>query len=517
MNSKSKRIRHLVISLLAALTLIASMAVLSFAAEANENVNNARSGVVHVRTYYKANDGTEYEVMWGSGFLINDMTVMTCHHVIYPDAEVMQDMRNNEIIGPMIEGKSDAQVLEKMVIKVIVYADSSLTAEVAEGVDSENADFVALKLKSPLSDYKPLAIRDTKANPVSATEACYVLGFPYKMQYFKIDPALRFAQENVEVTPGTVKKMDDVGGVMTIIMSDTVTSGYSGGPMVDADGNVIGIAKWRDDLDDNQSYATASQEFLPVLTTLGIDYTAADAAPAADDSKNETAEDEEKSDTEEVPAPTQTEPTQKKSTNMIPFIIGGVAVVILGVLAALLLSRKKKDDPLQSAGSTYTPAGGPVPPAPGAGSPVSGGQAPAVPPIGGFPGGQSPDTSVLNQGANETTVLGQGAGETSVLSSTQVSGSITRDKTGEKINISKENFKIGRERARVDYCISDNTAIGRHHATIIVRNGDAYLVDQNSRNFTFVNDVKVSPNVETKLKDGDKISFADEVYTYHTR
>ena len=519
MNSKSKRMRHLVISLLAALTLIASMAVMSFAAEANENVTNDRNGVVQVKVVFQGNDA-DYEIQWGTGFLVNDMTVLTCYHVIFVDDATVQLIREDSHLGPMVEGKTDKQIREKMATKVTVYSDSSVAAEIIEGVSSVNADFVALKLKTSLADYTPLTIRDTKANPVSPTEACYALGFPYKMQFLKGDNANKFTPDNVEVTPGTVKQMDtDSNGVMTITMSDTITPGYSGGPMVDQDGNVIGISSARDGVDNNQSYATASQEFLPVLTTIGIEYTAADGAPAADDSKNETAE-EEKSEPEEVPAPSETDSSKedgKKSTNMIPFIIGGVAVVILGVLAALLLSRKKKDDPLQSAGSTYTPAGGPVPPAPGAGSPVSGGQAPAVPPIGGFPGGQSPDTSVLNQGANETTVLGQGAGETSVLSSTQVSGSITRDKTGEKINISKENFKIGRERARVDYCISDNTAIGRHHATIIVRNGDAYLVDQNSRNFTFVNDVKVSPNVETKLKDGDKISFADEVYTYHTR
>ena len=80
---------------------------------------------------------------------------------------------------------------------------------------------------------------------------------------------------------------------------------------------------------------------------------------------------------------------------------------------------------------------------------------------------------------------------------------------------SNQTFRIGRERSKVDYCISDNTAIGRLHAIIISRNGEAYLVDQDSVNGTSVNDVKASPRQETKLRSGDKITLADEDFTFN--
>ena len=486
--------------------------VTSFAAEANESVTNDKNGVVQVKVVFQGND-TDYLIQWGTGFLINEMTVLTCHHVAYVGDDIIQLIRDDEHVGPMVAGKTDKQIREKMAILVTVYSDSSVTAEVIDGVSSQASDFVALKLKTPLADYTALKIRDSHDNPVESTESCYVLGFPYKMQYLKGDNKNKFAPENVEVTPGTVKQMDTNGdGIMNITMTGTISEGYSGGPLVDADGNVIGIAYGSD---DNQTFATASQEFAKVLKTIGIEYTTSDSAPAASDAETEEQTESAEAVEKEVPKPVETTEPEKK-TNYIPFIIGGVAVVILGIIAAVLLAGRKKKNAPAAVGTTYA-AGGPaqVNPITGTGNPI--GAAPVVPPVGGYAGGPTPDTSVLNQGANETTVLGQGAGETSVLSDAHVSGSLTRSKTGEKINITRENFKIGRERSRVDYCISDNTAIGRHHATIIVRNGEAYLVDQNSRNFTFVNDVKVAPNVETKLKEGDKISFGDEVFTYHAR
>lgn len=508
MKRSSKRILRIALSVAAAMLLIAGMAVSSFAAEANEKVNEARNGVVQIRVLFQGNDG-DVSIKWGSGFLVNDMTVMTCYHVAYVDDETIEQMRENEYLGPMVAGKNNKQIREKMIYKVTVYTDSSVTAVPVEGVESGTADFVALKLQTPLTDYKPIPVRDTKENPVEPTESCFVLGFPQKMQYFN---EAKYSQDKVEVSPGTVKKMDvDTfrNNAMTIFTSEAVTPGYSGGPMVDSDGNIIGIAyaAFTDDKTySSEGHATASQEFLPVLKTIGIDYTAADGSSIEDDPKEDTEE----KDVPPLTTQTEEQTKEEKKPSMLPFIIGGIAaLVIIIVVVILLLTRKKKDNAPASAGTYTAPSPTPVVPPTGTGSPA--GAAPKVPPA----YRPKPDTDVLGQGSSETTVLNQGAGETTVLSANQVGGSLTRSKTGEKINITRENFKIGKERSKVDYCVSDNSAVSRHHATIVTRGNDAYLVDNNSRNFTFVNDVKISPNSEFKLNNGDKITFGDEVYTYN--
>ena len=123
-------------------------------------------------------------------------------------------------------------------------------------------------------------------------------------------------------------------------------------------------------------------------------------------------------------------------------------------------------------------------------------------------------TTVLGESAGETTVLGGGAGETTVLSS-QNYGTLTRKKTGERVTITRDKFRIGRERKNVDYCIPDNSNVGRLHAEIVSTAAKTYVVDKHSTNSTFVNDVRITPNQQVELHNGDKVTFADEEFTYN--
>ena len=89
-----------------------------------------------------------------------------------------------------------------------------------------------------------------------------------------------------------------------------------------------------------------------------------------------------------------------------------------------------------------------------------------------------------------------------------------RKRNNEKISINKPEFIIGKERRRVDYCISDNNSISRAHAKIKVRAGRCYISDLGSTNCTYVNGVKLSPNQEVILSKGDKIKISDEEFEF---
>lgn len=127
-----------------------------------------------------------------------------------------------------------------------------------------------------------------------------------------------------------------------------------------------------------------------------------------------------------------------------------------------------------------------------------------------------------NQSYGETIVLNNhtGSEETVVLSAIKNGGMqlkkayLLRKRTNEKIEISKEIFKIGKEMNYVDYCITNNSAISRSHADIICQGNQYYIVDNNSLNHTFVNDQQIPSQQPVKLEDFARIKLADEVFEF---
>lgn len=85
--------------------------------------------------------------------------------------------------------------------------------------------------------------------------------------------------------------------------------------------------------------------------------------------------------------------------------------------------------------------------------------------------------------------------------------------TQEKIVLSKRVFKIGRDPGITDYT-SNNKVIGRVHAELITENGEYFIVDQESRNGSYVNGVKLVPKNKVKIKHEDKIKLANEEFVF---
>lgn len=124
----------------------------------------------------------------------------------------------------------------------------------------------------------------------------------------------------------------------------------------------------------------------------------------------------------------------------------------------------------------------------------------------------------------ETTVLGNiEDGETTVLgaemplngqAAAKKSPFLIRNKNNERIPVANTNFKIGKERTYVDYFIADNSYISRCHANIITNENGFFLVDNNSRNRTYLNSRQITGSVQEKIENGDKITLANEEFTF---
>ncbi len=93
--------------------------------------------------------------------------------------------------------------------------------------------------------------------------------------------------------------------------------------------------------------------------------------------------------------------------------------------------------------------------------------------------------------------------------------SLTRQVTGEKIELGKPSFVLGKNPEKSDYAVADNTNISRVHAVITMRNGRYYVMDQNSTNGTFINGRIIKAGHETEILPGDGLMLANEEFIFN--
>lgn len=93
--------------------------------------------------------------------------------------------------------------------------------------------------------------------------------------------------------------------------------------------------------------------------------------------------------------------------------------------------------------------------------------------------------------------------------------SLTRQVTGEKIELGKSSFVLGKNPEKSDYAVAGNTNISRIHAVITTRNGRYYVMDQNSTNGTFINGRIIKAGQETEILPGDCLMLANEEFIFN--
>lgn len=551
-------------SLLLALCLTIAMAVPVFADDA-EIVNKMRSGVLQVNLNWIDQNGRRHFIQGGSGFLINDQTLLTNQHVVTMTQETKEAASALYGVDFVNDNKLDVRV------QVVVQRDVVIDASVIQS--SAEMDVAILELSSPIYDRISLELGDS-AN-VKETQAIYVLGFPLLSELAQ--DVRYYTSDDVSVTSGIVSKKMERNSTPFIQHGAKISDGNSGGPLVAVDsdgvGRVIGINTSRVSIEEGYYYAMEINDVKTLLNQLGVTYNEGGGTTggttgtegntttgtegtgtnggevkddpvvepvAADTSKLESAisdaedkladgkytedsvkELEDKLDSayevmdddeasQEIIDKAQDEVEkaaddleEQKGPGMMLWIIIGAAVVIIVVIVVILVvssgNKKKKEEMerermmRQRAEEQRRTA-----PAPRA-------EARSYNPV------QEPSA-----GAGETSVLGEGRGETTVLgASAQSAAYMIRKKTNERVVISAPSFTIGKERSRVNYCISDNTSVSRCHARISRKGSQYFVADMNSTNFTFVNGVKVVPGQEVALKDNDTVRFADEDFEFH--
>ena len=568
-----KKLMRKMLAFLAAVCMLASMSLTAFAVEGDTESTAAgvtgttedpTDGILQVWLAYEADNGNRTLLSGGTCFLINEEYVLSNYHIFDLDSDAGNGKTLRDVAEQLlgIENLAD----NDKHLKIFVYANRDMTTEatIHESVQSATMDFVALKLASKIYDRTPLVLGDSDI--AYQQDVVYALGFPTD----SIENKEFNTKADVSVVDGTISKVTTREKADVFEHTAPLNHGNSGGPLLNPINEVIGINTFSYGNDDGQKYYSVQINAIKSgLDTFGIAYAdgthdravieSGDRGVSGGLTETVTVEDLQSlissakgimqdaivsAETVAAGSPTEeqiqtamdelsaarnglesediaTVGDVEEDTNW--FLIGGIiaiAVIVIVVVIIIIVvasrSGKKKAQGTVPGGDgavpPYVASDGPVGPAPG-GTPggYSGGAGYSA--GGGYAGGMG--YAPAADGAGETTLLDSGAGETTLLGGTGSAAYLIRKKNGEKIAITSQNFAIGKERRRVNYCISDNTSVSRYHAVITKKGSDYYITDQKSSNFTFVNGVQLSPYNETLLTDRSTIKLSDEEFEFH--
>jgi hypothetical protein len=523
-----------VAAIAAMVVLTGSMAAApAFASGLQDVVLADRNGVLQVNVYVTDANGDDQWVGSGSGFLVNDDTIITNDHVINP-------------LNPAQDPAYDAYLKEtfgadyRIKLRVAVLRDIEIDATIEK--TSPLTDFAILRLQSKVNNRTSLLLGSSTA--LQPTLAVHTLGFPEQASYLSTESISTFTPEDVTVTSGTIIKLDTLDGTPIILHSALASEGNSGGPLVDSNGDVLGITTgltftWSG---NNYFYAVSIDFIKTTLDTLGIPFETSASAAAAEPEPVAEPEPIVEPEPEPEPEPVvepEPEPEPEPENNTLFLILGVVAaaVVVAVVITLVLISRNKKKKlrpeglgaPARPATPTSVPpqtASAPMSP-PAASAPIATAPpvaAPAPAPVG-MPTAQQapkplydPASSVLQKDNNPTTLLNDGGSNpTTLLVEAHGAAGITRVSNTDKKAIGTSEFVLGRERSKADFSVPDNSAVGRRHAKIVNRDEKYFITDLSTTNFTFLNGKKLAPDIEAELHDGDKIKLANEEFVFELK
>ncbi|MGN1139426.1 MAG: FHA domain-containing protein [Ruminococcus sp.] len=78
-----------------------------------------------------------------------------------------------------------------------------------------------------------------------------------------------------------------------------------------------------------------------------------------------------------------------------------------------------------------------------------------------------------------------------------------------EVLVNKSEFIIGKKQSAVDGVVSFNKMISRVHCKVICKQNQYYIEDLMSANGTYVNNIRIQPNVVTIIKSGDIVRLAN--------
>lgn len=435
--------------------------------EAGANIQDYTKSIVRIVTF----DDRGNPIALGTGFAVGASEpikfVITNYHVVAPNLYGVCIFRS---------------------------ADDLLPADVFQVLP--NSDVAILQLRQPLYQIPPLAIGNQ--NMVQAGQDIYTLGFPGG----DVADWLTSYAKDVTITKGVISKKSTWNGTNVYQIDAPINPGNSGGPLIDKNGNVIGINTFKMRNKDNINGSVFIDYMTDVMDSRGIPLKKADssngqaqqlgtgqgstgtaggAGGPADAAGGAGGSVPGTSSTTTVPAS-----SKASSSNNLPLYlgIGGVAALAI-IVAVVVMAGKKKAVPVAAG-----PAVAPVPPVQSFTPPTA---------------AAGPVTTPMQKTVAKTRAALKG-----------ISGQFA----GQEVDFSTGSVTIGRDPrlCQVVFQQSD-TDISRKHCTVRYDEAsNTFTLEDFSSNGTFLSsNQKLEQGKPVTLKPGDRFYVSDPKHVFEVK
>lgn len=319
-----------------------------------------RNSVVVVETCLELDAGT-VSFGWGTGFFVGEegqdpMYLITNHHVIEPFLESGE--------GELVQAETTEGVLTGR-SKIRVFYDSDDFEEAYPVAYDEIKDLAVLKLGAATSKRTPLPLCSPTDNMVGST--IYAVGYPGLAENVFADATTTWGPSDVSVTSGSISRLLTTSGTgqMRLQIDCVIRHGNSGGPLVNEDGQVLGIAvsSVSDEEDSSMYYGVNIDEVIPYLKQYDVPYVLQEAGATQSSSETSLAEGTAPAG-DKIVVPESTEEDPKESSGGVPaavWVVIGVAVAAVAGVVIFLLLQKGKKTPAQVQPVQPAPAPAPAP------------------------------------------------------------------------------------------------------------------------------------------------------------
>ena len=287
--------RLLVFFTVLCMTMAMTVPALAAGSGTNATTDDPANGILQVMLAYVDDGGNRTYFSAGTCFMVNEEYVVTNKHVFDLDTTDSDGVTLRDTIVETMGLKSLKTNDTHLKLYVFANRDTNVEATVDANAQSEELDFAALKLSRKISGRQSLVLGDSDS--IKPQDTVFALGYPAD----SIQNKQSNTKEDVSITNGIISKVTVTDNVDIIEHTASLNNGNSGGPLLNADNEVIGINEF---IIGQKGYSIQINQIKELLDTYEIAYTDGATGVSTSTSNSNDAE-----ETEEPDASTEEETT----------------------------------------------------------------------------------------------------------------------------------------------------------------------------------------------------------------